>query len=363
MSISKSSTPYTQNASHAPQHDRVRSPRSMSRSKTSPLNQQIPPTIPVDPQNVQPKRTLRETGGGGPSSRPEARGTSRSPHAQGDPRREVHANQLHNQTEDRGRSVQPPAVSYHDSLPPLPPGASSVSSLQSSVAPAAVRTTSSGLRPTRGTPSSESRAQFGRSEESSVPSDANRGVAPTYGRSHANLSAAPKPNTVLERAAATAELPSLYQPPSPPPHTDRSTSHYLPPIQHRTVSSFSGTAAPNPSNHPGGITGHGDDCNAPRVNGTSESGETPKSPSDSAGSLIRAQPSPTAGLLSPHDHVIRAPSNSNLAVPSAGSGRPLPRTPPELQAEKSKETGGSSDERTMQGAGMRIPTSVILFGC
>jgi hypothetical protein len=134
------------------------------------------------------------------------------------------------------------------------------------------------------------------------------------------------------------------------------------------------TATPTPfTNPPGGIirqtapsrSRNGFDPSAPRVNGTSESGEIAESPPNPAGSWSRVQPRPpppppAATLLSPHS-VARVLSDNNLAAINAGAGRCLPPTPLELQAKKSRDTLRGSDNETVRAAaGTRIPRSAVL---
>jgi hypothetical protein len=109
------------------------------------------------------------------------------------------------------------------------------------------------------------------------------------------------------------------------------------------------TATPDPplTNLPGGIirqitpsrSRNVFDPHPPHVKDSSESGETPEP---------RPPPPPATRLLSPHN-VARVPSNNNLALHNAGSGRCSPPTPLEIQAEKSRDILRSPSDNTVRG--------------
>jgi hypothetical protein len=210
----------------------------ISRTKTLPPDQQSLPIILVSPEDVQPVQTSRNRGDGS-SNRPEV------------------LDRRHSPMEDRGHSLK---------LPSLPPGTSSQSSLSSS-ASAALKRTSSEMRSMKDTPSGERSGTLESVHKSTAHSDANKGIhsASRYGRSHPNL-----PDAMHERVTK-AEHPSPHPSPPAPPRPDKSASHYHPPLQRRTKSSFvGGTVSPDLSNPPGGIIARTVSTH-PRI-GTSEFG-------------------------------------------------------------------------------------------
>ncbi|KAH9970781.1 hypothetical protein BGW80DRAFT_1461023 [Lactifluus volemus] len=306
---------------------------TVSESYSTPLllDERNLPTIPISPQNVLIARTSRKAGGDGSLSLPEAHEASRSPHAQEDPHREVHATF---RVEDRGHSFQSLSGSSPVPSSPLPPGTSSVSSLPSSVPLAAIKRTSSGIRSNKDIPPGELSGRPESIPKSTAYSDTNRGIASAE-RSHVKR----LPDAVPDRVV-TAESTSLHQHPSSP-RIDRSTSHFQPPIQHHAVSSESSASETASPHHPS-LTGvirrtvssyprHRSDDDASRAGGASisDTDRTDGSPSP-----------PTMALSSPRYQ----PSNKTLADPSASAERSIPHD--SLVRKRWDMTDGPSDEKT-----------------
>jgi hypothetical protein len=204
-SVSKSYSTLTTNASLVAR-DNVPNPPPISRTKTSPPDQQSLPIILVSPENVQPVPTSRKHGGDGSSNRPEVL----------DPR--------HLPTEDRGHSLKLLAGSSLIPSPSLPPETSPQPSLSSSVSSAALKRTSSEMRSMKDTPSGERSGTLESVHKSTAHSDANKGIhsASRYGRSHPNL-----PDAMHERVTK-AEHPSPHPSSPAPPRPDKSASRYHP---------------------------------------------------------------------------------------------------------------------------------------
>jgi hypothetical protein len=285
------------------------------------------PPIPVSPQNIQPVRTSRKTGGDGSSSssHPEAMETSKSSHVHKDPHREVHAK---SRMDDRGPSVQSLARSSSSHLPWG--GAPSTSSLPPPPPPEATKKTSSSMGQTKDTPPGEPERRLG--------SSAN------YGRSHVDL-----PTAVPERVVATALEPSPRQQSSVTPRIDRSTSRFQQPNQHDTVSSesfASGTAPPIPSSFPGGVIRrsgsshprHGSDNDASRVDGASIP--------DTARPWGGSSPPPSKASSPPRDQP------SNKMDLSASAEKPFLSAPHDTLAKEKGETTDSASDRTTPKEGV-----------
>ncbi|KAH9975004.1 hypothetical protein BGW80DRAFT_1457948 [Lactifluus volemus] len=255
----------------------------ISRTKTLPPDQQSLPIILVSPENVHPVQTSRKRGDGS-SNHPEVL----------DPR--------HSPMEDRSHSLK---------LPSLPPGTSSQSSLSSSVPSAALKRTSSEMRSMKDTPSGERSGTLESVHRSTAHSDANKGIhsASRYGRSHPNL-----PDAMHERVTK-AEHPSPHPSSPGPPRPDKSASHYHPPLQRRTKSSFvGGTASPDLSSPPGGSIARTVSTH-PRV-GTSEFGRfLPDNVRSWDGTKGLPPPPPKARFSQPDQ-----PSNKTSVEPSSSMG-------------------------------------------